>query len=116
LAEGKLAWAIPWPCIHEFLAITTHSKIFSPPSPMRTARAQVEAWLESPTVTLLSESVGYWPILEQAVASAKVTGPQVHDARIASLCMQHGVAELWSADRDFNRFPSFRVRNPLIAN
>ena len=24
LAEADLPWAIPWPCIHEFLAITTH--------------------------------------------------------------------------------------------
>jgi predicted nucleic acid-binding protein len=23
LAEGRSPWAIPWPCIHEFLAITT---------------------------------------------------------------------------------------------
>jgi predicted nucleic acid-binding protein len=25
----------------------------------------------------------------------------------------HGVTELWSADRDYLRFPSLRVRNPL---
>jgi uncharacterized protein len=23
LAEGQAPWAIPWPCIHEFLAIVT---------------------------------------------------------------------------------------------
>jgi predicted nucleic acid-binding protein len=39
----------------------------------------------------------------------------VHDARIAALCMQHGVRELLSADRDFSRFPQIAVRNPLIA-
>ena len=38
----------------------------------------------------------------------------VHDARIAALCGYHGVAELWSADRDFTRFPSLRTRNPLV--
>jgi predicted nucleic acid-binding protein len=27
LAEGRTAWAIPWPCIHEFLAIVTHPGI-----------------------------------------------------------------------------------------
>ena len=35
LAEGQAQWAIPWPCIHEFLAIVTHSRIYSPPSPMK---------------------------------------------------------------------------------
>jgi predicted nucleic acid-binding protein len=27
LAEGQSLWAIPWPCIHEFLAIVTHPRI-----------------------------------------------------------------------------------------
>ena len=41
-------------------------------------------------------------------------GPAVHDARIAALCLQHGVRELWSADRDFGRYPALRVVNPLL--
>jgi len=45
-----------------------------------------------------------------------VTGPQVHDARVAALCRLHGVRELWTVDRDFSRFPGLAVRNPLIAN
>ena len=53
LAEGRAPWAIPWPCIHEFLAIVTHPRIFDPPTPMPSAIAQVEAWLESPTLALL---------------------------------------------------------------
>ena len=36
------------------------------------------------------------------------------DARIAALCLSHGVSELWSADRDFSRFPDIAVRNPLV--
>ncbi len=26
LAEGSAAWAVPWPCIAEFLAIVTHPR------------------------------------------------------------------------------------------
>ena len=114
LAEGKAVWTIPWPCIHEFLAIVTHPKIFSPPSPLAVAVAQVDAWLESPTIHLLSEASDYWPHLKAAITAARIMGPQVHDARIAALCAQHGVRELWSADRDFNRFPNMTVVNPLI--
>jgi uncharacterized protein len=29
LAEGRLAWAIPWPCLHEFFAIVTYPRIHS---------------------------------------------------------------------------------------
>ena len=115
LAEGKAAWAIPWPCIHEFLAIVTHPKIFAPPSPLGVAVKQVDAWLESPSLSLLSEAVDYWPLVKAAITAAKIMGPQVHDARIAALCAQHGVRELWSADRDFNRFAGLTVINPLIA-
>ena len=33
---------------------------------------------------------------------------------IAAICLSHGVSELWTADRDFSRFPDLRVCNPLI--
>jgi len=46
---------------------------------------------------------------------ARTQGGAIHDARIAALCLYHGVTELWSADRDFTRFPALAVRNPLVA-
>ncbi len=114
LAEGQGPWAIPWPCVHEFLAIVTHPRIFSPPTPLAAALEQVDAWLESPVLVLLAETDGYWARLRRLLQAGKVSGPKVHDARIAALCTQHGVRELWSADRDFNSFPGFQVTNPLV--
>lgn len=114
LAEGRGAWAIPWPCIHEFLTIVSHPKIFSPPTPLPAALDQVDAWLESPTLHLLAESQLHWPQLRGLILAGKIAGPRVHDARIAALCLQHGVSELWSADRDFGRFPELTVSNPLV--
>lgn len=113
LAEGVSPWAIPWPCIHEFLAIATHPRIFSPPTPLPKALAQVDAWLESPSLHLLSEQPGAWDSLRPLLVASKTIGPAVHDARIAALCLHHGVRELWTADRDFSRFGELRVRNPL---
>jgi len=115
LAEGPAAWAIPWPCIHEFLSIVTHPRIYTPPTPLEKAIDQVEAWLESPNLVLLSESEDYWPQLRSILQTGRVSGPQVHDARVAALCQQHGVSELWTIDRDFNRFPGLTVRNPLVS-
>lgn len=114
LAEGRAPWAIPWPCLHEFFAIVTHPKIFNPPSPRAIAIGQVEAWLESPTLQLLGESPAHWDTLRRLLEAGQVAGPLVHDARVAALCMQHGVAELWSADRDFSRFAGLAVVNPLV--
>jgi uncharacterized protein len=114
LAESRTAWALPWPCLHEFLAIVTHPRIYSPPTPLPTALDQVEAWLEAPGVVLLAESEGYWPELRRALEVGRLVGPQVHDARVGALCRLHGVRELWTADRDFGRFPGLTVRNPLV--
>ena len=114
LAEGKARWAIPWPCLHEFLAIATHPQIFSPPTPLPAALDQVAAWLESPSVVVLSEAPDYWSTLSEMLRAGRIAGPQVHDARIAALCLQHGVSELWTADRDFNRFPRLAAKNPLV--
>lgn len=114
LAEGRVPWAIPWPCLHEFFAIVTHPRIYKPPTPIPLAIDQVEAWLESPSLVLVGETDGYWPSLKALLERGRIEGAQVHDARIAALCLLHGVDELWSVDRDFSRFPELAVRNPLV--
>jgi toxin-antitoxin system PIN domain toxin len=114
LAEAKSPWAIPWPCIHEFLAIVTHPRIYSPPTSLATAINQIEAWFESPSLVFLTETEGYWAELRSVLEQGRISGPQVHDARVAALCRDHGVRELWTADRDFSRFPSVNVVNPLV--
>ncbi len=113
LAEGRTAWAIPWPCIHEFLAIITHPRIYDPPTPLPLALDQVDAWLESPALMLLAESEQHWSELRSLVETGRMTGARIHDARIAALCRQHGIRELWSADRDFSRFSDLPLVNPL---
>jgi toxin-antitoxin system PIN domain toxin len=114
LAEGPANWAIPWPCVHEFLAIITHPRIYNPPTLLPRALDQVDAWLESPTLVLLTETPAHWPTLRALLAHGRVSGPQVHDGRVAALCRQHGVRELWSADRDFSRFAGLVAVNPLL--
>ena len=114
LAQSDTPWGIPWPCVHEFLAIVTHPRIYRPPTPLAKALEQVEIWRESPSLRMLGELLGHWKDLKALLASGRIVGPSVHDARIAALCLEHGVRELWSADRDFSRFPRLTVRNPLL--
>jgi len=115
LAEGRATWAIPWSCLHEFYAIVTHPRIYDPPSPTGQAAAQIDAWLGSPSLHLLAETESYWSSLRDVLQAGDVAGARIHDARIAALCIAHGVRELWTADRDFSRFPALRTRNPLAA-
>jgi uncharacterized protein len=115
LAEGRASWAIPWPCLYEFYAIVTHPRIYKPPTPTADALIQIECWLESPTLVLLHEGDGFWDTLRRVIGTSIVEGGAVHDARIAALCMRHGVKTLYSADRDFSRFSELRTENPLQA-
>ena len=113
LVAGRATWAIPWPCVHEFVAVVTRARIFDPPSTLKQALAQVEIWVESPSLNLIGEAPQHWATLTKLATHARVQGGAIHDARIAAICLDHGVHELWTADRDFSRFPGLRVRNPL---
>lgn len=66
-----------------------------------------------PTFRCIAEGASHWQYLEGLLREGRVQGPLVHDARIASVCLAHGVEELWSVDRDFSRFPQLRVVNPF---
>jgi uncharacterized protein len=104
----------PFRGVHEFLAITTHPRIFRTPTPLGAALDQIEAWFESPSLVMLNEHDHYWPTLRTLIRHARLDGPRVHDARVAALCLSHAVTELWTADRDFSLFPALRIRNPLV--
>ena len=93
LAEGSTPWFIPWPCVHEFLAIVSNQRIFKTPTPLKVAIDQIESWLESPNLFVIGEIEGYWEILRTCILDGKITGPKVHDARIASICNQHGISK-----------------------
>lgn len=114
LADSGAPWAIPWPCVHEFLAIVTHPKIYNPPTPLATALAAIEAWRESPGLRLLGEGPGYFEKLAAQVTAGMIKGAKIHDARIATICLHHGVKKLWTADRDFSSFQELVCENPLV--
>lgn len=113
LAESGRRWSIPWPCLHEFLAITTHPRIFNPPTPVHLALEAMDVWLASPGCEMIGEGAGYYDELKKLVTRGMVAGPMVHDARIAALCIHHGVQAFWTADRDFSRFSGLHTHNPM---
>jgi len=112
IASGK-RWGIPWPCLHEFISISTHSRVFDPPSPMKLALGALDAWMAVPNCEMIGEGPGYFSQLKKLAINGKISGPKIHDARIAAICLHNGVKELWTADRDFSRYTSLKTRNPL---
>lgn len=106
LSEGSSRWAIPWPCIHEFLPIVTHPRIYAPPTALEESIAM---WLELENCVGKAEGPGSFEVLRRLAREYHVGGGLIHDARIAALCLHHRVAVLWSSDRDFSRFPESRA-------
>ena len=113
LAEGDEPWALPWPCIYEFLRVVTHRRVFDPPTPLASALEDVESLLESPSLVLLGEGPSHAAQMSRALLSGQAAGNLVHDAHIAALAIEHGVRELWTTDRDFARFSNLASRNPF---
>jgi uncharacterized protein len=114
LAEGARPWGIPVNCVHEFLAVVTNPKVFTPASTTDQALAQIDAWLASPQASVLHSGQQHWKVLADLSRKAKLKGGQFHDARIAAVCLENAVTVLWTADRDFSRFKGLKTVNPLI--
>ena len=113
LAQGDGPWAIPWPCVYEFLRVVTHRKVFAPPTPLEVALEDLESLLAAPSLVLLGEGPGHEAHLMHAVAAGQAVGNLAHDAHIAALVLEHGVRQLLTTDGDFARFPGVRIRNPF---
>ncbi|MXX93610.1 MAG: PIN domain-containing protein [Chloroflexi bacterium] len=114
LAEGNDVWAIPWPCCYEFLSVVTNRRIWKEnATSQEQSWRQLTAWTSSPSVRLIGETEDFTQILERFVLRPRVIGGVVHDARIAAICVAHGVDALLTRDRDFSLFPELRTSNPI---
>ena len=113
-ANGLAPWAIPWPCVYEFLRVVTHPRVYHPPMPSAVALRDLRHVLASPSLVLLGETPRHAEVMATVVAASGVTGNLIHDAHIAALCLEHGVSELVTGDGDFARFPQVRTTNPFI--
>ncbi len=114
LLDGGTAWAIPWTVAYEFLSVVTQPRIWRQPASPREAFGALVAWSEHGGAVLLAEAAGHREILSGLLDVAAVRGSRVFDARVAATCLEHGIRELWSVDRDFGRFGALKVVNPLL--
>ena len=114
LAEGHEPWALPWPCVYEFLRVVTNPRVFAPTN-LSVALEDLESLLGPASLLLLGEGAAHPGHLRAAVEAGQAVGNLVHDAHIAALAIEHGVKELWTTDRDCARFPCLRLRNPFTS-
>ena len=116
LSESDIAWAIPWPCCYEFLSVVTNRRIWGDnATPIEQAWQQITAWTDSPSNRLIGETGDFLDILHRFVVRPRVSGGVIHDARVAAICVAHGVDVLLTRDRDFSLFPELPTRDPIRA-
>lgn len=113
VAQGEV-WGIPSPCVHEFLATVTKRQYLSRPATVAEALKFITTLRDDYGCFVLDESARHLDTLARVLTLSGVTGAKVHDARIAAICSDHAVQELWTADRDFSYFPWLNAVNPLV--
>jgi hypothetical protein len=105
---------LSWMTLLAFLRIATNPRIFESPLSMAEACAIVGEWLERPTVAILEAGERHWAILRDLLVETQLRGPEVMDAHLAALAIEHG-AVLCTSDKGFGRFAGLRRQNPLEA-
>ncbi|TAG71203.1 MAG: PIN domain-containing protein [Burkholderiales bacterium] len=115
VANSNAPWGIPWPCVHEFVATVTNPRAFNPPSTLTQVKRQLDEWFACPSLQMLTTTNDHWHTLHEVLTRSGAVGGAVHDARIAAICIENGVKELWTADRDFAKFKGLKSSNPLVS-
>jgi len=109
-------WAIPWPCAHEFISVMSNPRVQRIAASSDHVIDMLTVLVRESNASCIGESVSHFRTLRKLVSAGAIRGAMVHDARVAAICLDHGVQELWTADRDFSRFPRLKTRNPLVVS
>lgn len=115
LAAGPDLVYLFWPVAMAYLRIATHPSIFDRPLAPEVAVGNVADLVARPHVRTPGESERFWDLFRATVEHDVIRGNLVTDAHIATLMRLHGVTAIWTADRDFRRFPGITVRDPYTA-
>ena len=69
-------------------------------------------FLTACSAVMLAQTERHAARMIEMIRDSGVNGNLVHDAHVAALCIEHGVSELITSDRDFSRFP-LKTANPF---
>lgn len=102
-----------WPVALGYLRIVTHPALLDSPLAPDVAADNVEQFVAQPHVRVVGENDGFWPAYRRVSDAIKPKGNLVPDTHIVALMSQHGIATIWSHDRDFRKFDGLAVRDPF---
>ena len=103
---------IPMQAILAFIRLSTNTRLHGPHSSVATALSVIDSWLTQTSVQILHPGQRHWEIFRRLCAQTGASGNLSTDAHIAAIAIEYdGV--LYSADRDFARFPGLHWKDPL---
>jgi uncharacterized protein len=111
---GREVFCFAWVTLMSYVRIATHPAIFERPLSHEEAAHNVQALLEIRFCRTLAEEEGFWAIYREVTQNVRAKGNLVPDAHLAALLNQHGIATLYTHDRDFRKFSFLDVRDPLL--
>ena len=97
----------------EYVRVVTHPKLFVIPTNFADALGNMSAVAQHPSFKILLSGPRFFLIFEELTIGGDARGNLVFDAQIAAICIENHVSELWTADRDFARFPGILTKNPF---
>jgi len=112
LVNSEIPFGVADLVLSGFLRITTHPKIFDPPSPLEDALRFVEILRAQPNCTVAVPGQRHWQIFTQLCRATGAKGNSIPDAYFAAMAIE-AEAEWITADRGFKRFPDLNWRHPL---
>jgi uncharacterized protein len=111
--SGDEPIGLPWQTIAAFARVLTNPNLPGEHYSTREIVAFIEEWMQLPNIRLLSPGDRHWAILQKMILDGQVRGKMITDAQLAALTIEYG-GVLYTADRDFSRFPGLRWVNPLV--
>jgi len=109
---GPTPVAIPWAVVFGFVRLVTHPAVLASPLTPEQALDRVDDWFGREQVLVLEPGPRHLRIARDLWRATGVGANLTTDTHLAALAIEHG-AELHSNDRDFERYPGLRLRNPL---
>ena len=115
LASGPEIVYLFWPTIMGYLRIVTHPALLPRPLSLAEAISNMEVLIGRAHVRTPGEGEGFWD-LYVATRNDADRGNDVPDGHLAALMRQHGVATVYTRDRDFRRFDGISVEDPFAGD
>src|SRR5262249_7934499 len=111
--SGTEAVGLPGQCVAAFLRVVTNRRLPARGVPLEEAINTVNTWMQQPCVQVLVPGEEDWAHFRKMMLEGHASGPLASDAEVAALTIEYG-GVLYTADRDFARFPGLRWKNPIV--